>query len=155
MHPSSLCLKPQETHAHAKLDFLVAARGGFRRRHRAPRQLGVAGVDSNLATAIRTSVVVLFAWGIALFFGAHRGVHTIAARTWLFLTLSGLATGLSWLCYFRALQLGPASRVAPVDKLSVVLVILLAWPVLGETMTWPKLLGGALIAAGAILLALA
>ncbi len=118
-------------------------------------KLGVAGVDSNLATAIRTTVVVLFAWAIAVLFGAHRGAVLIAPRTWLFLVLSGFATGLSWLCYFRALQLGPASRVAPVDKLSVVLVILLAWPVLGEAITGPKLLGGALIAAGAIVLALA
>ena len=118
-------------------------------------KLGVAGVDSNLATAIRTSVVVVFAWGIALAFNAHRGTSALTGRTWLFLVLSGLATGLSWLCYFRALQLGPASRVAPIDKLSVVLVILLAWPVLGEAITAPKLLGGALIAAGAIVLAFA
>ncbi len=118
-------------------------------------KLGVTAVDSNLATAIRTSVVVVFAWGIALALGAHRGVAVIAGRTWLFLVLSGLATGLSWLCYFRALQLGPASRVAPIDKLSVVLVILLAWPVLGEAITGPKLLGGALIAVGAIVLAFA
>ena len=122
-------------------------------------KLGVAGIDANLATAIRTSVVVVFAWGIALAFGSHRDgtgslIH-IAPRTWLFLALSGLATGVSWLCYFRALQLGPASRVAPIDKLSVVLVILLAWPVLGEAITLPKLLGGALIAAGAIVLAFA
>ncbi len=116
-------------------------------------KLGVAGVDSNFATAIRTSVVVVFAWGIALLFGSHRGASSIAPRTWLFLGASGLATGLSWLCYFRALQAGPASRVAPVDKLSVVLVILLARPVLGEPITGPKLLGGALIAAGAIVLA--
>ena len=118
-------------------------------------KLGVAGIDSNLATAIRTSVVVVFAWGIALAFNAHRGLGFIAGRTWLFLALSGLATGLSWLCYFRALQLGPASRASPIDKLSVVLVILLAWPLLGEAITWPKLAGGVLIAAGAIVLALA
>ncbi len=118
-------------------------------------KLGVAGVDSNLATAIRTTVVVLFAWAIALAFGSHKVMQQIAPRTWLFLGLSGLATGLSWLCYFRALQLGPASRVAPVDKLSVVLVILLAWPVLGEAITWPKLVGGVLIAAGAVVLAFA
>ncbi len=118
-------------------------------------KLGVAGVDSNLATAIRTSVVVVFTWAIALSTGVHRGASALPARTWLFLVLSGLATGLSWLCYFRALQLGPASRVAPIDKLSVVLVILLAWPVLGESITAPKLLGGALIAAGAVVLAIA
>ncbi len=118
-------------------------------------KLGVAGVDSNLATAIRTSVVVIFTWAIALAFGSHRTAHALSGRTWLFLGLSGLATGLSWLCYFRALQLGPASRVAPVDKLSVVLVILLAWPVLGEAITVPKLIGGLLIAGGAVVLALA
>ena len=118
-------------------------------------KLGIAGVDSNLATAIRTSVVVLFAWAIALATGTHRGMAGLTSRTWVFLVLSGLATGLSWLCYFRALQLGPASRVAPIDKLSVVLVILLASPVLGESITFPKLLGGGLIAAGAVVLALA
>lgn len=118
-------------------------------------KLGVANVDSNLATAIRTSVVVVFAWAIALSLGSHRGVAALTTRTWLFLGLSGLATGLSWLCYFRALQLGPASRVAPVDKLSVVFVILLAAPILGEHITGLKLIGGGLIAAGAIVLAFA
>ncbi len=116
-------------------------------------KVGVGGIDSNLATAIRTTVVVVFAWGVAVGTGSHGALSHIAQRTWLFLVLSGLATGLSWLCYFRALQLGPVSRVAPIDKLSVVLVILLAWPMFGESITWTKLLGGALIAAGAIVLA--
>ena len=82
-------------------------------------KVGVAHVDSNLAMALRTSVVVVFAWGIALALGKHGEIRSLDRRTVLFLTLSGLATGLSWLCYFRALQLGPASRVAPLDKLSV------------------------------------
>src|SRR6202034_3618707 len=85
-------------------------------------KVGVAHVDSNLATALRTSVVVVFAWGIALALGKHGEIRSLDKRTVLFLALSGLATGLSWLCYFRALQLGPASRVAPLDKLSVPLV---------------------------------
>jgi bacterial/archaeal transporter family protein len=118
-------------------------------------KLGVAHVEPNLATAIRTTVVVLFTWMIAMSVGSHTQIHHIDRNGWIFLTLSGLATGLSWLCYFRALSLGPASKVAPIDKLSVVFVILLAWPILGESLTARKLLGGALIAAGAIVLALA
>jgi transporter family protein len=116
-------------------------------------KVGVAHVDSNLATAVRTSVVVVFAWGIALILGKHTGLRSLDGRTWLFLTLSGLATGLSWLCYFRALQLGPASRVAPLDKLSVPLVMLFAWLTLGEKLTLPAIAGGVLITAGAALIA--
>jgi transporter family protein len=118
-------------------------------------KFGVAGVDPNLATAVRTTVVVLFAWAIAIGFGAHGGIVHIERRSWIFLTLSGLATGLSWLCYFRALSMGQASKVAPIDKLSVVFVILLAWPLLGERITLMKVAGGALITAGAIVLAFA
>jgi transporter family protein len=118
-------------------------------------KFGVAGVDPNLATAVRTTVVVLFAWAIAIGFGAHSGLQHIERRSWIFLTLSGLATGLSWLCYFRALSLGQASKVAPIDKLSVVFVILLAWPLLGEQITLMKVAGGLLITAGAIVLAFA
>jgi transporter family protein len=118
-------------------------------------KLGVAHVEPNLATAIRTTVVVLFTWAIVAGVGSHTELHHIDRRAWLFLTLSGLATGLSWLCYFRALSLGPASKVAPIDKLSVVLVILLAWPILGEALSTRKLLGGLLITAGAIVLAFA
>ncbi len=117
-------------------------------------KLGVAHVDPNLATAIRTTVVVLFAWIIALSLGSHSGLVHIDRRSWMFLGASGLATGLSWICYFKALSLGEASKVAPIDKLSVVFVILFAWPVLGEALNSRKLLGGAMIAAGAILLAL-
>jgi bacterial/archaeal transporter family protein len=113
---------------------------------------GVAAVDPNLATAIRTTVVVLFAWAIAIGFGVHNEVMQIGRKSWMFLTLSGLATGLSWICYFRALSIGPASKVAPIDKLSVVFVILLAWPILGEAMTTAKAIGGSLIAIGAIVL---
>ena len=116
-------------------------------------KLGVTNVDPNLATAVRTTVVVLFAWMIALSLGTHGGLVHIERRSWLFLIASGIATGLSWICYFRALSLGQASRVAPIDKLSVVFVILLAAPVLGESLTAKKALGGVLIAAGAIVLA--
>ncbi len=118
-------------------------------------KLGVAHVDSNLATAIRTTVVVVFAWIIALSLGSHHSIMAIDRRAWLLLGASGIATGLSWICYFRALSLGEASKVAPIDKLSVVLVILLAWPLLGEALTARKLLGGAMIAGGAIVLAFA
>ena len=118
-------------------------------------KVGVAHVDSNLATAFRTSVVVLFAWGIAIATGKHAGLRQLDGRTMLFLALSGLATGLSWLCYFRALQLGPASRVAPLDKLSVPLVMLFAWLLLGEKLTVPVLFGGLLITAGAVVMVLA
>jgi bacterial/archaeal transporter family protein len=114
---------------------------------------GVAHVDPNLATAIRTSVVVVFAWAIAIGLGTHGGLVHVERRSWLFLMASGLATGLSWICYFRALSMGEASKVAPIDKLSVVFVVLLAWPLLGETITWAKGAGVALIAAGAIVLA--
>lgn len=118
-------------------------------------KVGVAHVDSNLATAVRTTVVVVFAWGIALALGKHGELRALDRRTLLFLALSGLATGLSWLCYFRALQLGPASRVAPLDKLSVPLVMVFAWLLLGEKFTAVSLAGGLLITAGAVLLALA
>jgi transporter family protein len=117
-------------------------------------KVGVQGVDSNFATAVRTSVVVVLTWMIALTTKPASGFHVPSYRTWIFLGLSGLATGLSWLCYFRALQLGPASRVAPIDKLSVALVIAFAILFLGEKLTWGKGLGGALIIAGAIFVAL-
>ena len=117
-------------------------------------KIGIAGIDSNLATAIRTTVILIFTWGIA--FGTRKPDWLAEAtpRTWLFLVLSGLATGLSWLCYFRALQLGPASKVAPVDKLSVAFVIALSVVFLGERLTLMKALGGSLIVGGAVVLAL-
>lgn len=116
-------------------------------------KIGVAGADANFATAVRTTVVVVFTWFVA-YVARQSGTFSVPSnKTWLFLALSGLATGLSWLCYFRALQLGPASRVAPIDKLSVVLVILFATIFLGEKLTWGKALGGALIFAGAVAVA--
>jgi transporter family protein len=118
-------------------------------------KVGVAHVDSNLATAIRTTVVVVFAWSIALALGKHGEIAQVDGRAWLFLCLSGLGTGLSWLCYFRALQLGPASRVAPLDKLSVVLVMVFAVMFLGEKMSLGAMIGGGLIAAGAVVMVLA
>lgn len=105
-------------------------------------KVGVAGVDSNLATAIQTTVILVFTWGIALALETHHGLSEIGLRSWVFLVLSGICAGLSWLCYFRALQIGPASSVAPVDKLSVVLVILGAWLFLGERVTTAKVIGG-------------
>jgi transporter family protein len=123
-------------------------------------KVGVAHVDSNLAMALRTSVVVVFAWGFALALarpgaGLLAEIRSLDRRTLLFLTLSGLATGISWLCYFRALQLGPASRVAPLDKLSVPLVIVFAWLLLGEKPTVPAVAGGILITAGAMIMVFA
>jgi transporter family protein len=113
-------------------------------------KVGVAHVDSNLAMALRTSVVVVFAWSIALALGKHGELRSLDRRTLMFLALSGLATGLSWICYFRALQLGPASRVAPLDKLSVPLVMVFAWLLMGEKMNATAVIGGVLITAGAI-----
>jgi transporter family protein len=116
-------------------------------------KIGVAGVDSNLATAVRTTVVLVFTWGIALATSPASSLRQLSNRTLLFLALSGIATGLSWLCYFHALQMGQASRVAPVDKLSVVFAIVLAAVVLGEKLQWQHYVGGALIVTGALILA--
>ena len=115
-------------------------------------KVGIKGVDSDVATAIRTVVILLLAWGIVLARGATAGLPALAGRTWLFLVLSGLATGASWLCYFRALQLGPVSKVAPVDKLSVALALLLAVVFLGETLSMKGALGAGLILAGTLVL---
>ena len=90
-------------------------------------KLGMEGINSNLATAIRTAVVLVMAWGIVFLTGKHHGIGDIGGRSWIFLILSGVATGLSWLCYYRALQLGDASRVVPIDKFSVVISMVLAW----------------------------
>jgi bacterial/archaeal transporter family protein len=117
-------------------------------------KVGVAHVNSNLATAIRTVVILIFAWLVA-FFTNHQSISKIGSRAWIFLILSGIATGLSWLCYFRALQLGEASRVAPVDKLSVVIAIALAAIFLHENLNWHKWAGGLLIFSGAVVLAYA
>ena len=114
---------------------------------------GVSGVNPNLATAIRTTVVLVFTWGIAMATTRPAALLDFSRKTWVFLILSGIATGLSWLCYFRALQLGDASRVAPVDKLSVIFAIGFAALFLREKITPQHLIGGAFIACGAILLA--
>src|SRR6202142_1469899 len=111
-------------------------------------KVGVAGVDSNLATAIRTAVILVFSWIVAYGTAPPGALRRLTARTGIFLILSGLATGLSWLCYFRALQLGEASRVAPIDKLSVAFVILFAALFLGERLTLVRGAGGLLIVAG-------
>jgi len=117
-------------------------------------KVGVQQIDSNLATAIRTVVILVFAWAIALA-TRNQAFSAIGKRTWIFLILSGIATSLSWLCYFRALQLGEASQVAPVDKLSVVVAIVLAAIFLHERMTWHHWVGGVLIFTGAVVLAYA
>jgi transporter family protein len=117
-------------------------------------KVGVEHVNSNLATAIRTVVILIFAWSVALF-TKTQPLASIERRTWIFLVLSGFATGLSWLCYFRALQLGESSQVAPVDKLSVVIAIVLAAILLHERMTWHHWVGGTLIFVGAVVLAYA
>ncbi|MDB6018941.1 MAG: protein of unknown function transrane [Pedosphaera sp.] len=116
-------------------------------------KVGVEGVNSNLATAIRTSVVVVFTWLLAIPAWRETGVGAISRRTWMFLIFSGLATGLSWICYFRALQLGKASQVAPVDKLSVVVAVVLAVVFLGERLNWREGVGVGLIVIGALVLA--
>ena len=117
-------------------------------------KVGVQGVNSNLATAIRTTVVLVFAWLVAVPTLRQTAFAEISNRTWVFLILSGFATGLSWLCYFRALQLGRASQVAPVDKLSVVVAIVLAFLFLGERLSWRGGLAVLLIVAGVLLLAI-
>src|SRR5579862_7917032 len=117
-------------------------------------KLGVKDVDANVATAVRTTVVVVFTWLLAYLACQPTSFQAFSNKTWLFLFLSGLGTGLSWLCYFHALQIGPASRVAPIDKLSVALVILFAVLFLREPLTWGKGVGGLLIVAGAITIAL-
>lgn len=116
-------------------------------------KIGVSEISSHLATAIRTTVVLLLAWLVVWLTRTGATLDSISKRTWIFLTLSGLATGASWLCYFKALQLGKASQVAPIDKLSVVFVIVFAALFLGEALTWRSVAGTLMIAGGAILLA--
>ena len=117
-------------------------------------KLGIEGVDSNLATALRTTVVLVMAWGMVLLTGAQSGLAGISRRSWVFLVLSGLATGASWLCYYRALQTGQVSRVAPIDKLSVVLTVILAMLLLGERPGPKAVAGCVLIGAGVLLMGL-
>ena len=111
-------------------------------------KIGVENVPSNLATAIRTVVILIIAWAIALGFGEHRALHTLSRRSLVFLVLSALATGVSWLAYFRALQLAPVSHVAPIDKLSLPLTLIFAAVFLGEAITWRLAIGMALIVTG-------
>jgi bacterial/archaeal transporter family protein len=115
-------------------------------------KVGVRDVDSNLATAVRTTVILVFAWAVS-WVGGTASVRSVPTNAWLFLVLSGLATGASWLCYFRAIQLGEVSRVAPVDKLSVVVAMVFAFIFLGEQATWQHAVGGTLIVIGTIILA--
>ena len=113
-------------------------------------KIGIEGVNSNLATAIRTVVVVVMSWGMVFLTKTQNGITEISKKSWLFLILSGLATGASWLCYYRALQIGEASKVVPVDKLSVVITILLAFIFLHEEFTVKSFIGCTLIGAGTL-----
>ena len=117
-------------------------------------KVGIEGVDSNLATAIRTVVVVAMAWGMVFLTHAQSGLSSINPKSWLFLILSGLATGASWLCYYKALQIGEASKVVPIDKLSVVITMVLAAVILHEQFTVKSIAGCGLIAAGTLLMVL-
>ena len=117
-------------------------------------KIGISGVNSNLATAIRTLVVVVMAWGMVFLTNTQKGISEISQQSWLFLILSGLATGASWLCYYRARQLGEASKVVPIDKLSVVFTLILAFVVLHEEFTTKSLIGCLLIGLGTLALVL-
>ena len=117
-------------------------------------KVGIEGVNSNLATAIRTVVVVIMAWGMVFITNAQNGIAEISKRSWLFLVLSGLATGASWLCYYKALQTGDASKVVPVDKLSVVITLVLAFVFLHEQFTTKSLIGCILIGIGTLVIVL-
>lgn len=117
-------------------------------------KVGIDGVNSNLATAIRTVVVVVMAWGMVFLTNAQSGLSQISKKSWIFLILSGLATGASWLCYYRALQIGEASKVVPIDKLSVVITLVLAFVFLHEQFTPKALIGCVLIGAGTLVMVL-
>ena len=117
-------------------------------------KIGIDGVNSNLATAVRTVVVVIMAWGMVFLTNAQTGLASISKKSWIFLILSGLATGASWLCYYKALQIGEASKVVPVDKLSVVFTLILAFVFLHEQFTIKSVLGCLLIGAGTLLMVL-
>ncbi len=117
-------------------------------------KMGIESVNSNLATAIRTVVVLVMAWGIVFITGKQHDITNITQKSWLFLTLSGIATGLSWLCYYKALQISEASKVVPIDKFSVVISMVLAFFILGEAANTKTILGGLLITAGTFVLIL-
>jgi transporter family protein len=115
-------------------------------------KIGVKNIDSNLATAIRTCVIIVITWGIVIATNSSGEIRNLTKNNWTFLILSGVATGLSWLFYFKALQLGEASKVAPIDKLSVVFVMLFSFLILKEPFSWKVLLGGLCIAAGSLII---
>lgn len=117
-------------------------------------KVGIDGVDSNLATAIRTVIVLLMAWLVVFVTKSQGGIGSISARSWLFLILSGLATGASWLCYFHAIKIGEVSKVVPVDKCSLVLTIIFAVIFLGEALTWKTVVGSLLLLAGTLVMVL-
>ena len=117
-------------------------------------KIGIDGVDSTLATAIRTAVVLLMSWGMVFLTGTQTGIGDISHKSWLFLILSGLATGASWLFYYRAIQIGEVSKVVPIDKLSVVITLILAFVFLHERFTWKSAVGAALITAGTLIMVL-
>lgn len=117
-------------------------------------KVGIDGVNSNLATAIRTVVVVIMAWGMVFLTNTQNGIIEISRKSWLFLILSGLATGASWLCYYKALQIGEASKVVPIDKLSVVITLILAFIFLHEEFTAKSVIGCILIGAGTLFMVL-
>ena len=117
-------------------------------------KVGIDGVNSSLATAIRTVVVVVMSWGMVFLTNAQGGIGDISRKSWLFLILSGLATGVSWLCYYRALQIGEASKVVPIDKLSVVITLVLAFVFLHEQFTFKSLIGCILIGVGTLFMVL-
>ena len=117
-------------------------------------KVGIDGVNSNLATAIRTVVVVVMAWGMVFLTNAQSGIYEISRKSWIFLILSGLATGASWLCYYKALQIGEASKVVPIDKLSVVITLILAFVFLHEQFTIRSLIGCILIGIGTLIMVL-
>ena len=117
-------------------------------------KVGIEGVSSNLATAIRTFVVLLMAWGMVLLTHSQDGIFNIGKRSWIFLILSGLATGASWLCYYKALKIGDASKVVPIDKMSTVLTLILAFVFLHEQFTLKSLVGSILLAAGTLVMVL-
>ena len=117
-------------------------------------KVGIDGVNSNLATAIRTVVVLVMAWGMVFVTHAQSGLSSISSKSWLFLVLSGLATGASWLCYYKALQMGEVSKVVPIDKLSVVITLILAFVFLHEEFTLKSLIGCLLIGAGTLIMVL-
>ena len=117
-------------------------------------KIGIEGVNANLATAIRTAVVLIMSWGMVFLTNAQSGIHDISRKSWLFLILSGLATGASWLCYYHALQFGDVSKVVPIDKLSIVITILLAALLLGEALTVKSVIGILLLTAGTLVMVL-